>query len=115
MCESGEMIGTERVEGMVLRHSNGGCGLGEGDWRWRVEGWFRGGTMVTLVIPTDHSRRLSIHVFGRPIGSGEGLHLLPPHTMASTSGFCGVHWTYCGEIVKRYWRCPWEFTVGWVS
>ncbi len=37
---------------------------------------------VVLVILSDHSRRLSIHVFRRPIGSGVGLHLLTSCTWA---------------------------------
>jgi hypothetical protein len=49
-------------------------------------------TMQSCLILTDHSRRLSIHVYRRPIRSGEGLHLLTSHTMEGyVSGSTYIH------------------------
>ncbi len=45
-------------------------------------------SLVLLVILSDHSRRLPIHVFIRPIGSGVDLHLLTSYREGYTPKGC---------------------------
>jgi hypothetical protein len=47
--------------------------------------------IVIVLTKCAECRRLSVYVFRRPIGSGEGLHILTSHTMCAECGTARDH------------------------